>query len=68
MSESRDLKILEAILFTSTGPVLESDLKDKIINKNKIHSLLIELQNLYSSRGINFFPVLNFVSRLSSLI
>ena len=66
MSESRDLKILEAILFTSTGPVLESDLKDKIINKNKIHSLLIELQNLYSSRGINLKKIANSWSFITS--
>ena len=29
MNTSRDLKILEAILFASTQPVLESDLKEK---------------------------------------
>ena len=53
MIASRDLKILEAILFASTEPILENDLKEKIFNKNKINSLLIELQNLYSDRGVN---------------
>ena len=53
MSTSRDLKILEAILFASTEPILENDLKEKIFNKNKINSLLKELQNLYSDRGVN---------------
>ena len=32
MSTNRDTKILEAILFASGSPVLEDDLKDKMIN------------------------------------
>ena len=53
MNKSRDLKILEAVLFASTEPVLENDLKEKIVNKNKVYFLLKELQNLYSDRGVN---------------
>ena len=53
MNTSKDLKILEAILFASTEPVLENDLKEKIVNKNKVYLLLKELQNLYSDRGVN---------------
>ena len=53
MNNSKDLKILEAILFASTEPVLESELKDKITNKEEIKLLLKELQNFYSNRGIN---------------
>ena len=53
MNKSRDLKILEAVLFASTEPVLENDLKEKIVNKNKVYLLLKELQNLYSDRGVN---------------
>ena len=34
MTETKDLKVLEAFLFASTEPISESDLKDKIINKN----------------------------------
>ena len=52
MDESRDIKILEAILFASTEPVLESDLKEKIVNKNNINVLLNKLQSLYHNRGI----------------
>ena len=53
MNTSRDLKILEAILFASTEPVLENDLKEKISNKNEISTLLKELQISYSDRGVN---------------
>ena len=33
MSIKRDTKILEAILFASGSPVIEEDLKDKMLNK-----------------------------------
>ena len=33
MSTNRDTKILEAILFASGSPILEDDLKDKMLNK-----------------------------------
>ena len=59
MNNNRDLKILEAILFTSPEPILEKDLQDKIINKDKIHSLLLELKNFYSNRGINLIKTGN---------
>ena len=59
MNDNRDLKILEAILFTSPEPILENDLQDKITNKDNIHSLLIELKNLYSNRGINLIKTGN---------
>ena len=38
MSTNRDTKILEAILFASGSPVLEDDLKDKMINKKKFQA------------------------------
>ena len=59
MNDNRDLKILEAILFTSPEPILEKDLQEKITNKDKIHSLLLELKNLYSNRGINLIKTGN---------
>ena len=59
MNDNRDLKILEAILFTSPEPILEKDLQNKIINKDKIHSLLLELKNFYSNRGINLIKTGN---------
>jgi len=52
MNISKDLKIIEAILFSSTDPVLESDLKEKISNKENIKSLLEKLKNYYTGRGI----------------
>ena len=59
MNISRDLKILEAILFASTEPVLENDLKERIINKDSIHSMLKEIQNFYSKRGVNLIKTAN---------
>ena len=53
MNDHNDIKILEAILFSSNEPLLENDLKNKIINKNKIKLLLKELQNFYSDRAVN---------------
>jgi len=50
---NNDLKILEALLFASNEPLLEEDLKDKIINKEKISEYLNELSSFYSNRGIN---------------
>ena len=43
MSINRDTKILEAILFASGSPVLEDDLKDKMINKKDFKQ---EMENL----------------------
>ena len=52
MNESKDIKILEAILFSSTEPVTENDLRDKINDKKSVKLLLNQLQNLYSNRGV----------------
>ena len=53
MSTSRDTKILEAILFASSSPVFEDDLKDKMTNKNDFKKEILGLKDFYSSRGIN---------------
>ena len=53
MNVDRDKKIIEAILFASNEPVSQEDLKEKIVNKNKINEYLFELQKDYSKRGIN---------------
>lgn len=52
MTTLRDIKILEAILFASGEPVLEADLKDKVVNKNNFNSYILEIQNFYQDRGI----------------
>ena len=36
MNTERDIKIIEAILFASSEPVSEDDLREKITNKNSI--------------------------------
>ena len=53
MTISRDIKILEAVLFASGEPILENDLKDKIINKENFNSYITELKDFYKDRGIN---------------
>ena len=53
MSVNRDTKILEAILFASGSPVLENDLKEKIINKKKFKEEIESLKEFYTDRGIN---------------
>ena len=53
MTVVRDIKIIEAILFASGDPVLESDLKEKIINKNEFDNYMNEIQKYYEFRGIN---------------
>ena len=53
MIVNKDLKILEAILFASSEPLSVDDLKEKIKNKDNILTLLNELQNFYSNRGVN---------------
>ena len=53
MEKIKDIKILEAILFASNEPILESDLKDKIVDKKNINNYLNDLENFYSKRGIN---------------
>ena len=47
MVENRDTKILEAILFASGEPVLEEDLKQKIIDKKNLQNFLEQLENFY---------------------
>ena len=49
----KDLKLLEAILFVSSEPVEERDLKEKIDKGENLKNLLNELQKFYASRGIN---------------
>ena len=59
MSTSRDSKILEAILFTSGSPVLEEDLKDKMINKKEFKKEIESLKEFYQNRGINLIKTGN---------
>ena len=59
MSTSRDLKILEAILFASGEPVLEEDLIQKITDKKNLQNFLEQLENFYKNRGINLIKTGN---------
>ena len=53
MSILRDIKILEAILFVSSEPVLEEDLKEKVVNKDNFKTYMNEIKEFYQLRGIN---------------
>jgi len=53
MKIHRDIKIIEAILFASSEPVLEDDLKNKISEKLNLKTYLLDLVKYYSNRGIN---------------
>tara|TARA_B100000029_G_C17380415_1_gene889464 strand:- start:28 stop:663 length:636 start_codon:yes stop_codon:yes gene_type:complete len=50
---NKDIKIIEALLFASSEPIIENDLKEKIENKDKLNDYLLELSNFYEDRGIN---------------
>ena len=66
MSTSRDTKILEAILFASGTPVLEDDLKDKILNKKEFKQKIEYLRDFYKDRGINLIKTGNKWSFITS--
>ena len=59
MNINRDTKILEAILFASGNPVLEDDLKEKMINKKNFKKEMEDLKLFYESRGINLIKTGN---------
>ena len=59
MNVSRDSKILEAILFASGSPVLEEDLKEKMINKKNFKKEIQTLKEFYNDRGINLIKTGN---------
>ena len=59
MNINRDTKILEAILFASGSPILEEDLKDKMINKKDFKKEIDTLKELYKDRGINLIKTGN---------
>ena len=59
MSTNRDSKVLEAILFASGSPVLEEDLKDKMINKKVFKKEIESLKEFYQNRGINLIKTGN---------
>ena len=59
MTNSRDTKILEAILFASSSPVFEDDLKEKIVNKKQFKFEINNLKEFYKDRGINLIKTGN---------
>ncbi|MFL2543362.1 MAG: SMC-Scp complex subunit ScpB [Alphaproteobacteria bacterium] len=59
MTINRDTKILEAILFASGDPILEEDLKEKMINKKNFKKEIEDLKMFYETRGINLIKTGN---------
>ncbi len=59
MSNNRDTKILEAMLFASGSPILEEDLKEKMINKKEFKREIEGLREFYQNRGINLIKTGN---------
>tara|TARA_Y100001970_G_scaffold124366_1_gene153983 strand:- start:512 stop:1150 length:639 start_codon:yes stop_codon:yes gene_type:complete len=59
MNITRDTKILEAILFASGSPVLEDDLKEKMLNKKNFKEEIKNLEEFYKNRGINLIKTGN---------
>ena len=57
MSINRDIKILEANLFASNEPVEEDILIEKILDKKKLNTYLLEIKDYFSNRGINLIKV-----------
>jgi len=53
MVENRDIKILEAILFAAGEPILEDDLKEKIVDKKNLKNYLEQISVFFRNRGIN---------------
>ena len=66
MTIDRDTKILEAILFASGSPVLEEDLKEKILNKKNFKKEIEKLKEFYKDRGINLVKTGNKWSFITS--
>ena len=52
MSNTRDSKILEALLFASGSPISEEDLKEKIINKKEFKKIIEKLKEFYNDRKL----------------
>ena len=61
MSNTKDSKILEALLFASGSPISEDDLKEKIINKKEFKKVIEKLKEFYKDRGINLVKTTFFV-------
>ena len=54
---SAEIRIVEAILFASTEPISETEIKQRIKRDFDIKTVLQKLQTIYATRGINLVPV-----------
>ena len=56
-NSSKELRMVEAMLFAAPEPVLEASLADRLPEGSDISALLAKLSELYEGRGINLVPV-----------
>lgn len=54
---SKELRLLEAMLFAATEPVPETSLVERLPEGCDVAALLAQLSKLYEGRGINLVPV-----------
>ena len=62
MINSKDHRLIEALIFGSTEPVSEKDILEKISDKSLLNKILNDLQNFYKERGVNLIRTGNMWS------
>ena len=62
MINSKDHRLIEALIFGSTEPVSEKDILEKISDKSLLNKILNDLQNFYIERGVNLIKTGNMWS------
>jgi len=62
MINSKDHRLIEALIFGSTEPVSEKDILEKISDKSLLNKILNDLQNFYKERGVNLIKTGNMWS------
>ena len=59
MEYSDEHRMIEALIFGSSEPVLEKDMLEKISKNTNLNTLLNDLKNFYENRGINLLKTGN---------
>ena len=57
IDRSQQLRIIEAILFSSADPIPEKVLKTKLPERTDVQGLIDELKAFYSNRGVHIVEV-----------
>tara|TARA_B100000029_G_scaffold334021_1_gene326170 strand:+ start:1316 stop:1957 length:642 start_codon:yes stop_codon:yes gene_type:complete len=59
MTNTKDHRLIEALIFGSTEPVSEKDIIEKISDKDRFNEILSDLKNFYKERGVNLIKTGN---------